>query len=109
MTIFEKASAAIQSDPTLTDLRENCIYWCDGDKYATVNVSSRSRYATRIRNLAEKHPEEAHILSDKPGGYMVAVIPLKAVKLNIVTREMSDEQKEAMVERLRLSRTPAKQ
>ena len=103
MTKFEEVSSIINRVEKASDMRENCIYWLDGDKFATVNVSARSRYATRIRKLAEEHPDEAKVFSDEEGGYLVASIPVKAVKLNIVHgngREMTDEQKQAAIEAL---------
>ena len=103
MTIFEKASSAVNNSKDATDMRENCIYWCDGDKFATVNVNGNGRYATRIRKLAEEHPEEAKVFSDEKGGYLVAAIPVKAVKLNIVHGKsvpMTEERKQALMEGL---------
>ena len=101
MTKFEQVSDII-NNTDMPDLRENVIYWKDGDKFVTVNVSANSRYASRIRDLAEKYPEEARVFSDQKSGYLVGVIPVKAVKLNIVhaTREMSEEEKEAVRQRL---------
>jgi len=94
MTKFEEASSIINQSKS-EDLHENCIYWLDGDKAATVNVNSRSRYASRIRSLAEKFPDDVHILSD--GDYMVACVPTKAIKISIIEgREMSEEHKQAL-------------
>lgn len=101
MTKFEQVSDII-NNTDMPDLRENVIYWKDGDKFVTVNVSANSRYASRIRDLAEKYPEEARVFSDQKSGYLVGVIPVKAVKLNIVhaAREMSEEEREAVRQRL---------
>ena len=104
MTIFEKASSVVNNSRDATDMRENCIYWCDGDKFATVNVNGNGRYATRIRKLAEEHPEEARIFSDEKGGYLVAAIPVKAIKLNILHgngKEWTEEEREVQRERMR--------
>ena len=103
MTKFEIASSVINSS-NADDLRENCIYWLDGDKEATINVNGRSRYATRLRKLANDYPEEVKILSDEDGRYLVACIPVKAVKINIVKREMTDEQKQRLVQTLAKTR-----
>lgn len=103
MTKFEQV-ANILNHSDAPDLRENCIYWLDGDKYATVNVGGNSRYATRIRKLAEEKPDDVHIYSDKKGGYLLASVPVRAVKLNIVTREAreyTEEELEVLRERMR--------
>lgn len=94
MTKFEQISN-ILNQSTSPDLRENCIYWLDGDKVATVNVNSNSRYASRIRKMAEKYPDDVHIFSD--GDYMVACVPTKAIKISIIEgREMTEERKQAL-------------
>ena len=94
MTKFEEVSNILNQSNS-PDLRENCIYWLDGDSAATVNVNSRSRYASRIRKLAEKYPDDVHIFSDSD--YMIACVPVKAVKISIREgREMSEEQKQAI-------------
>lgn len=105
MTIFEQVSSIVNSGRNAGDLRENCIYWCDGDKIATVNVSANSRYASRLRKLAESDPDDVRIFSDRAGGYLVATVPTRAVKINIMHRNMSEEEKEALRQRLQLSRT----
>ena len=99
MTKFEEVSNILNQSNS-PDLRENCIYWLDGDKFATVNVNSRSRYASRIRKLAEKYPDDVRILSERD--YMIACVPVKAVKISIREgREMTEEQKMALAERAR--------
>ena len=96
MTKFEEVSNILNQSNS-PDLRENCIYWLDGDKVATVNVNSRSRYASRIRKMAEKYPDDVHIFSDSD--YMVACVPVKAVKISIREgREMTEEQKKALAD-----------
>lgn len=105
MTIFEQVSSIVNGNKNSGDLQENCIYWCNGDKVATVNVFGGSRYASRIRKLAESDPDDVKIYSDRDGGYLVATVPLKAVKLNIVHRdELSDEKREAVRQRMEAAR-----
>lgn len=109
MTIFEQVSSIVNSGRNAGDMRENCIYWCDGDKIATVNVNANSRYASRLRKLAESDPDDVKIYSDRDGGYLVATVPLKAVKLNIVHRdELSDEKREAVRQRMEAARKSIK-
>ena len=111
MTIFEQVSSIVNSGRNAGDLRENCIYWCDGDKIATVNVNANSRYASRLRKLAESDPDDVRVFSDRAGGYLVATVPLKTVKLNIQHRpvkEYSEEEKDAMRARIAKARDAKK-
>ena len=97
MTKFEEVSNILNKSDS-ADLHENCIYWLNGDKYATVNVDRNSRYATRIKKLAEKYPTEVRIFSES-GGYILAGVPVKSVKISIIEgREMSEEQKQLLRE-----------
>ena len=73
MTKFELVSNILNGSDA-PDLKENVIYWNNGDKIATVNFDCNSRKASMIRKMAEKFPEEGKIFSDKKGGYMVASV-----------------------------------
>lgn len=99
MTEFEKVSDILNKG-NYDVFHENCIFWLDGDKTATVNFSSSSRYASRLRKLAEEHPDDCKIFSDKDG-VILGSVPVRAVKMNIVKREMTDEERDALRERFR--------
>lgn len=104
MTRFEAVIDQI-STGDYTDLRENCIYWLDGDQFATVNFSQK-KYRNRIKKMAEDHPDDVNIMSDTDAA-LVAVIPVRAVKTSIVTREpreLTDEEREAVNARLEAAR-----
>lgn len=99
MTKFEQVSDILNGSDN-PDLKEFCFYWCKGDEFATVNVLAGSKYATRVKRYAEKFPEKVKIVSDTKDAVIAAVVP-SAIKIMIVEREMSDEQREAAAERLR--------
>ena len=104
MTKFEAVADQI-SKGSYSELRENCIYWLDGDDFATVNFSQK-KYRNRIKKMAEDHPDDVSIMSDTDAA-LVAVIPVRAVKTSIVTREpreLSDEEREAVNARLEAAR-----
>ena len=108
MTEFEKVSDILNKG-NYDVFHENCIFWLDGDKTATVNFSSSSRYASRLRKLAEEHPDDCKIFSDKDG-VILGAVPVKAIKMSIIkpNREMTEEEYEKSVEILKKAREAAK-
>lgn len=84
----------------IADCGENNIEFLKGATTATV-CFSQGRYVTRIRKLAESHPDECKILYTNSDGSIVAHIPTKWVKIS-PTRKVSDKQKEAASERLKM-------
>lgn len=78
---------------------ENVIEWVTGDNTITLTISQR-KFVTKIKRLAEKHPDKVQILAENKNGSLLAKLPIGALKLNIVEREMTEEQKEAGRERL---------
>lgn len=94
MTIFEKVSNEI-NNCNCDVLRENVIYWVEGDKLATVNFINSNRYASRLRKLAKDFPEECKVFSDKKG-VITGAVPVKAIKMNIIKneRELTEEELE---------------
>lgn len=107
MTEFEKVSDILNKG-NYDVFHENCIFWLDGDKTATVNFSSSSRYASRLRKLAEEHPDDCKIFSDKDG-VILGAVPVRAVKMNIREgREMTEEEYAKSIERLRRAREASK-
>ena len=84
----------------IADCGENNIEFLRDAKTATV-CFSQGRYVSRIRKLAEEHPDECKILYTNSDGSIVAHIPTKWVKISASKRVMTDEQKEAASERLK--------
>lgn len=101
MNDFERVSNEV-SKPNFETSSECAIEWARGDKVATVTFP-RSRFNTRIRRLAEEHPDEVQIRHENKDGSIVATIPVKYIKIS-APRAMSDEQREALAERLRKAR-----
>lgn len=100
MTKFEEVSSMLNHS-TSADLRENVIYWLDGDKFATVNTTTNSRYASKLRKLAEKFPEDVRIFSET-GGVMVAGVRTTFIKISKREgREMTDEHKQKLMDAAR--------
>ena len=85
---------------------ENAIEWLDSRDKATVTLHG-GRLKNRVMRLAEEYPDEVEIRRepDGNGGFLVAKIPVKWVKITPPRRlELTDEQKEALAERLSVAR-----
>ena len=83
---------------------ENAIEFMRDGKYATVTLSS-PRSINRVMKLAEQKPDDVRILAtpDTNGGYLYARVPVKWIKIN-PPKELSEETKKNMAERLRKGR-----
>lgn len=89
--------------PDYEGYSENVIEWVKDGKRATLSLSQR-RTITRIKKLAEKYPDKCQILAENKDGSLYAHIPTEWVKIN-PGRELDDEQKEELAERMKRNRT----
>jgi len=78
---------------------ENVIEFLLNERTATVTFS-QGRYKTRIRKLAQSHPEECEIVAENKDGSICAHIPVEWVKI-IRPRDLSDKEKERLAEHAR--------
>jgi hypothetical protein len=92
MKEFEKASEELEKDIRNYDVEEeNVIEFLRGTETATVTFS-QGRYITRIEKLAKKHPDKVQIVARNKNS-IVAHIPVKAIKINIIEgRERTEEE-----------------
>ena len=85
---------------------ENAIEWLDTKPKATVTLHG-ARLKNRVLHLAEEYPDEVEIRRepDENGGFLVAKIPVKWVKITPPRRlELTDERKEELRERIKTAR-----
>lgn len=73
---------------------ENCIEWLSGQHNIICSISQQ-KYITKIKKLAEKYPKKVKIKFNKDGT-ICAKLPIKALKLSIIERELSEEQRKEM-------------
>lgn len=99
MNDFEKACEEVEKDRSWDADCENAIEWIRNSDTATV-MFSQGRYITKIEKLAEKYPDEVQITARNKTS-IIAHIPVSYIRISKITREMSEEQKEASRERLR--------
>lgn len=73
---------------------ENVIEWQRDAQTATLSISQR-RTISRIKKLAEKHPEKCRIIAENTDGSICAHIPVSWLKI-YPERDLTDEQKKAI-------------
>ena len=78
---------------------ENCIEWLSGQHNIVCSISQQ-KYITKIKKLAEKYPKKVKIEFNKDGT-ICAKLPIKALKLSIIERELSEEQRQEMSRRFK--------
>ena len=95
--IGSSVQSIAKEDPYGCD--ENTIEFTRDSKTATVTLS-QGRYISKIKKLAESHPEECKILVENKDGSIVARVPVSWIKIN-PTRQLSDEQRNELAERIK--------
>jgi hypothetical protein len=83
----------------MADLRENVIEWLCGQDTLTATLSQQL-YISKVEELAEKYPDKVKIIDRNEDGSIVAHLPIKALKLNIIERDLTDEQRTEISDRL---------
>lgn len=73
---------------------ESGIEWLRGSDRATCQFI-RGRFATRVKRLAAKHPDECEVVAENKDGSIVAHIPVTWIKIGPPKKiELSDEERE---------------
>lgn len=92
---------------------ENMIEFISGTRSATVTFTNR-KHISRIKQLHEERGDEFRYYHENKDGSVCAKLPLKWIKINAgskpgtrAKREMTEEQKEALRERLAAGRAKA--
>lgn len=84
---------------------ETAIERVQGTDYCTVFTAER-KFINSLNRLKEKYPDEVQIMTINEDGSMVAHVPFSWFKFirPPVKREYTDEQKQAMAERMAKAR-----
>ena len=83
-------------------ITENCSEFLRNDEIATVTFC-QARFITKIRKLAEKFPDECQITHENKDGSIVAHVPVKWIKISKVDRQLTDEQRAELSERVKIA------
>lgn len=87
----------------MDDFKENVIEFVLNGDTATCTFC-QGRYISRIKELAKKKPDKCKITAENADGSIVAHIPTSWIRIN-PEKELSDEQRQAIAERLNRNRT----
>ena len=90
----------------MVDLKETCCEFLNVDKHATF-CSSETKWINKIIQLKEQYPDDIHIqvYPEDNQGMILAHIPKSFFKLNPPRkRNMTEEQRQAIAERLSAGR-----
>lgn len=88
---------------TITDVKESSIYWVNGEKVVSFMAPRNTKLARKVLRLADSKPDDVKIDRVNDDGTVFAHFPLKYLKIT-PPREMSDEQKSMMAERMKRGR-----
>ena len=94
----------------MNDLRETSWDWYSDEKTATM-CSSEAVWIRKLTALAEQYPEDVVIRKapEDNGGVILVDLPKKWLKIKPPTkRNMTDEQREALAERMKNVRNRTK-
>ena len=50
----------------------------------------------KVKQLQKKHPDKVKIIAENEDGSIVAKMPIKALKLSIIERDLSEEKREEL-------------
>lgn len=84
------------------NVTENVVEFLLNEKTATVTFC-QPRFITKIRKLAEKYPDECQITHENKDGSIVAHIPVKWIKISRIDRQLTDEQRAELAERVKVA------
>ena len=88
---------------SMEPMRDIVIGWENGDELACIDAPSSSRWKGKIIRLREKYPEAVPVFVQNPDGSITAKFLVKLLSLRNPSdhkKELTEEQKEALMGRL---------
>lgn len=70
----------------MDDIKENVIEWITGDDHIACTFTQK-KYITKVRKIALQMPELVPVFHENKDGSIFCHLPLKALKLSIITRK----------------------
>lgn len=74
---------------------ENMIEWLTNQHTITCSFT-QTKWINKAKALAKKHQNKVKIVKENKDGSLIVKMPIKALKLSIIERELTDEQREKM-------------
>jgi hypothetical protein len=84
-------------------VNENVIEFLTNQQTMTVTFS-QGRFIGKVKKLAERYPDEVEIVAENEDGSIVAHMPVSYLALSNRKKELTDEERIAMTERLNRAR-----
>ena len=101
MNEFETIANEIDKRNLNNESSQECaIEWIRNARTATVTFPGNTKYSSKIKKLSEEYPDDVKIRYENKDGSIVATVPVKFIKIS-APRKVSEEQKEAMRERIK--------
>lgn len=112
MDEFTKAVNEVQNDDFVGgDVQDNTIEFLRGADTA-VATFSQGRFISKMRKLKEQYPNDVVIDEVKNSSAIVCRFPMKWIKINVGSngnhRELSEEEKEILRERIKVAQAARK-
>lgn len=79
----------------MAELQENVIEWLNGQHTITCTLS-QGKFISKVKKLKEKFPDKVKIIHENEDGSILCKLPLKALKLSIIEKELTEEQKQEL-------------
>lgn len=79
---------------------ENVIEWITNQHTITCTFT-QEKWKNKAKKLAKEHPDKVRIICENSDGSMLVKMPIKALKLSIIERELTEEQRKEKAERMR--------
>lgn len=90
---------------TIGEIKETCFEYTNDDKGLGWFSSNEKKWVNKIKKLKEKYPESIKIEHENKDGSILARVPTKWFKISPPkTMNYTDEQKQAMAERMKKMR-----
>lgn len=74
---------------------ENVIEWISGQTEITCTFT-QTKWVNKAKALHEKHPDKVKIIDTNKDGSIVVKLPLKALKLSIIEKTLTEEQRQEL-------------
>ena len=102
MNEFETVANELENKKLTNETsQEFAIEWVKGSTTATVTFPGGSKYASKLKKLAEEYPEEVKLRYENEDKSVVGTIPVKYIKISHPRKvEYTDEQKAVLAKRL---------
>lgn len=74
---------------------ENVIEWLNNQHTITCTFN-QTKWVNKAKQLQKKHPDKVKIIAENEDGSILVKMPIKALKLSIIERELSEEKRDKL-------------